>query len=134
MGISKFEIGTSYAGLTKLDALTTRVPDPKTEYRPYAKTALLGDGSRRGLGYPVVIWNFGLLTQAQRDQLRSYCSSGPSANVFIRTRTDESDESEDIVYAAYQAVMHWPEQEDYDTTRRLDFRLEFRAMVLQEEA
>lgn len=121
---SRFAIGTAVEALIPLDELG--VPEPKTTYRRAQTTVELANGNVRALGAPSTEWTFGILTQSQRDQLRVFCS-GFSAKVYIRTRTDEADES-GIIYDVYEAIMHWPEQEDYDTAHRLNLTLLFKRL------
>lgn len=118
-----FMIGTAYATLTNLEALN--IPAPRSIWRPYAALADLSDKTVRGLGSPVVVWEWGFLTQAQRDALRTYCT-GASSNVWIKTQTMDSA----AAYVYYSGVMIWPEQEDYAASRRLNFTLIFRQLTL----
>jgi hypothetical protein len=118
-----FSIGAAYATLKNLGDLG--VPAPKASWKPFAALADLSDKMVRGLGAPVVTWEWGYLTQAQRDALRAYCT-GASAAIWIRTQTMDSAGA----YAYYSGVMIWPEQEDYVATRRLNFTLVFRQLTL----
>ncbi len=120
---SSFKIGTSVAGLVSLDALTTKVPDPKTDFKFYSQLLDLGSGLKRGAGYSSTTWTYGYLTQAQRDQLRTFCT-GASSEIFITTRTRDEDES-DSLFKTYKAVMIWPENEEYRASRRLDIVITF---------
>lgn len=120
---SSFKIGTSVAGLVTLDALTTKVPDPQTSFQFYSKQLDLGSGLKRGAGWPITTWTYGYLTQAQRDQLRTFCT-GASAEVYITTRTRDKDET-DSLFKTYKAVMIWPENEEYRASRRLDIVITF---------
>lgn len=126
---SSFKIGTTLAGITTLDALTTFVPDPKTSFRSYSKLLDLGSGLKRGAGWPTAEWNYGFLTQAQREQLRTFCA-GASAEVFITTRTRDED-NEDSLFKTFKAVMIWPEEEDYRNSRRVDVTIKFTRLEVQ---
>jgi hypothetical protein len=122
--VYSFMIGTTQVGLANLESLTTPVVAPRATYRPYTDKVQLGDGSFRGIGAPIVTWRWGFLTQEQRDQLRLYCT-GKSAAVHIQTTiVDSADE-----YRQFSCVMVWPDEEERQTTRRLDFVLEFRQLV-----
>jgi len=117
-----YQIGTTLVGLVTVTSLGLK--NPKSTFKPYSELIPLGNGKMRGAGLPVATWNFGFLTQTQRDALRVYCT-GASANVFIETRkTDSSD-----VFDQFSAIMIWPEEEERDNFIRLDFTVEFRQLV-----
>lgn len=128
---SEFKIGSTLVGITTLDALTVFVPDPRTSFRPYSKMIDLGSGLKRGAGWPTAEWNYGFLTQEQREQLRTFCT-GASAEVFITTRTRDEDD-DDQLFKTFKAVMIWPEEEDYRNSKRLDFTIKFTRLEEQEE-
>jgi len=128
---SSFKIGTSVAALTSLDALTTWVPDPKSYFQQFSRLLDLGNGLKRGAGYPVTTWSYGYLTQAQREQLRSFCT-GASSEVYIQTRTnDEDEETTPSLFKIFKAVMIWPEGEENQASRRLDFIITFTRLEVQ---
>ncbi len=119
-----YEIGST-SSLTNVESLTVPVPPPKSIYKPYSQMIGLGDGTVRGAGWPTAEWRWGYLTQAQRDQLRTFCT-GASSNVYIRTRIMDTADS----YAYFQAVMVWPiESEERDASRRIDFAITFQKLV-----
>lgn len=91
----------------------------------YSQPITLGDGSVRGAGWKTVDWTWDFLSRAHRDILRAYCP-GASAEVVIRTRTVDSADS----YAYYRAQMIWPQAEDPQAGRRLDFTLKFQRMTI----
>lgn len=98
---------------------------PKSTYMPYSDEQVLVSGLVRGTGFPSCTWIWGVITRAERDALRQFCT-GKSANVWIRTKTMDSADS----YANYSAVMVWPtKEEERDTTRRVDFKITFKTMV-----
>jgi len=122
-----FEIGSDSSDITNLHALTTPVNFPKTAYHPYAGVVDLDDNSQRGVGLPSVVWSWSVITQAERDQLRTLIP-GDSTAVLIRTRTN--DTSAQYLYYTAQAI--WPLlQESYDAKNRTDFSLTFRNMVVK---
>src|SRR5690349_725008 len=103
--IDSFEIGLALDDMTNLEDLEVGMRGPKDKFSPYTDTVTLADGTEKGIGSPICEWNFGILTQAQRDALRDYCTApAASAVVFIRTRTNESSDA----YAYFQAIMVWP--------------------------
>jgi len=118
MALSDFKIGTT-SSTTNIEALATSLPVPRAPFSPYQKTAIAASGLTIGKGFPSCQWIFSMLTAAQRTQLRVFCT-GASATVYIRTMTNEAD-----AYANYQAIMHWPESELRDPSKRHD-RLELK--------
>jgi len=125
---SEFKIGATLGGITSLDILPTPVLDPTTDFKPYSKLIDLGSGLKRGAGYATAKWIYGYITEAQRNQLRTFCT-GASAEVFIRTRT--RDTSGSTLFKTFKAVMTWPEQEDYRNSRRTDFIISFSRLEVQ---
>jgi hypothetical protein len=127
--LTNFEIGTSMAAMVNVESLASaKMPPPRAPFSPYSGYITLADGSERGIGFPKCEWNFGVLTQAQRDALRTYCA-GASAGVYIRTKINEND-----AFKYYQAIMVWPreyaENRDFLGTR-VDFVIQFRMLVVQ---
>src|SRR5512139_3417785 len=112
-----------YIPLINLESLSPAVYPPKSTYRPYYEAVQLANGKARGLGRPIATWRWGFLTLAMRDKLRGYCTS-KSADVYIRTRINESD-----AYGTFSAVMIWPDDEEKQAGRRLNFTIEFRNLV-----
>lgn len=102
-----------------------RTRPPRGNWKQFSKREPLGDGRVKGYGKPVVTWKWGFITQTDRDALRVY-STNASAAVYIRTRKMDSADT----YAYYSGTMIWPEDEDRQTTRRIDFTLEFRFLDL----
>ena len=128
--MADFKIATlaqGVAGLTNLESLATPVDPPRWFFQPYVELVRLGSGLARGLGLPIAEWRWGIISGAQRDALRAYCT-GASAEVYIATRKTDSSNA----YANYKAVMVWPsEGEEVDATRRLDFVLRFEHLEVQ---
>ena len=127
---SEYKIGAVSGSMMYLSALvvsgsTVPVADPKSTYVPYSSEQQLVSGLVRGVGYPVATWIWGVITREERDALRTFCPY-KSANVFIRTKTMDSEDS----YANYSAVMVWDtENEQRDTQRRLEFKITFQTLV-----
>jgi hypothetical protein len=116
----EFKIATTLGGLTLLQALTTPVLAPYWSYRPYRESTELIDHSVRGFGPAAVGWRWGFLTNAQRDQLRTFCP-GDSAEIYIRTKKLDSDDS----YTNMKVRMVWPAEENPQAKRKLEFTLSF---------
>ena len=125
-----YQIGVSSGSMVKLENIAVSgssvpVSYPKSTFIPYANEVQLVSGLVRGLGFPRATWIWNVITRAERDALRTYCT-GKSAAVYIRTKTMDSGDS----YHTYSAVMVWPTQDEQrDTQRRLEFKIEFRALV-----
>ena len=119
-----FEIGSTYVGMTNVEELTVPLPPPASTYKRYALEVDLGDDTVRGFGLPSATWRWQVLTLAQRDQLKTFCS-GASATVFIQTKKRDASE----VYDEFTAVMIWQEEEDVWSGRVRDFVVRFRSMV-----
>ncbi len=121
---SSFKIGTSLVGMAYLGSLTTPVPAPLVDPENWAETIPLESGADLAAGPASVTWRFPLLSQAQRDQLKTFCT-GASATVYIRTRTNSS------TYANYQTIMRWPKTEKHDHGWFLDTIIQFDFLVAQ---
>ena len=125
-----YQIGLSSGSMAKLADLVVSgssvpVSYPKSTYMPYSSEQQLVSGLVRGVGYPVAVWIWGVITREERDALRSFCP-GKSANVYIRTKTMDSSDS----YANYSAVMVWnTQEEERDTQRRVQFKITFQTLV-----
>lgn len=122
--MADFKIGTTQGGMTNLESLATPVPLPQSDYLPYARTVILGNGRTRGVGSPVVTWTFQLLSLAEYTQLRQFCS-GSSAHVFIRTKVD------DDTWADLEGDLIWPnESQNRWYGNRKNLVLTFRGLVV----
>jgi len=119
-----FEIGSTYVGMENVEELTVPLPPPASTYRRYALEVDLGDDTRRGFGLPSATWRWQVLTLAQRDQLKTFCS-GASAQVFLNTKKRDASE----VYDEFTAVMIWPSEEDVWAGRVRDFVIRYRSLV-----
>jgi hypothetical protein len=115
--VADFKIGTTQANMTNVEALATPLPVPRSVFRDFADVVTAASGRSYGRGLPTCKWIFSVLTSAQRQQLKTFCS-GKSAVVYIRTLAN------DDVYYNYRAIMHWPVEEERDPSKRRD-RLEF---------
>lgn len=124
----EFAIGTTLEDLTNLSELETPVEHPKSEYLPYARTVNKGNGGRRGVGSPVAVWNFPLLSLEERNQLKEFCP-GASAVVYIRTKLNDDS------YADFSANMIWPDSpEDRWYGEKKNFSILFRNLELIESS
>jgi hypothetical protein len=121
-----YKIGSTLVGLTNLEGLTVPLPPPHAIYKSYQNIVPLGDMTTRGIGFPSAVWRWASLTDAQRDQLRSFCA-GSSAEIYIRTRTNENTNE----YKSFKGVMIWPTEEDPDSYSKVDFIITFVGLVVQ---
>jgi len=124
-----FEIGTTSGSKATLASLG--VPNPHPVWKDAQSKAKLGNNAARYLGSPQVEWQWGFLTAAQRDTLRTYCT-GASADVFITTPTTNASGGISNVAVAYEAQMWWPspeQPEDPMSGRRLNFVIVFKQLV-----
>lgn len=126
-----YQIGVTSGSMVKLENLVVSgssvpVAYPKSTFQPYSSEQKLVSGLVRGVGYPVAVWIWNVITREERDALRTFCP-GKSANVFIRTKTMDSADS----YHTYSAVMVWnTKEETRDTQRRTEFKITFQTLVL----
>jgi hypothetical protein len=118
-----FEIGTTEENMTNIESLSDPLDSPRSEYFPYARTVNLGNGKKRGVGFPMASWTFGLLTLEQRDQLKEFCPDA-SGEVYIRTKLN------DDTYANFTATMLWPENEDRWYGEKRIYSIVFRRLIL----
>lgn len=114
--VADFKIGTTLNDMVNIESLSTPLPVPRAIFIDYPELIVAASGRSYGRGYPSCKWIFSLLTSEQRQQLKSFCP-GSSSVVYIRTLTN------DDTYANYQAIIHWPENEERDPSKRRD-RLE----------
>ena len=117
----------SYTGanLVNLESLGTPLDAPKSTFVDFSQVIQLGDGTIRGAGWPTSEWHWDFMSQAQRNQLRTFCT-GASAAVYIRSR--ENDDSD--AYQYYTATMVWPHPPpEKQLGKRLDFAVTFQNMV-----
>ena len=86
--------------------------EPKSSFKEYGQEVFAGDGSRVELGYVDIEWDYGNrpLSGEEMYQFLTFCS-GATANVYVRTKTREVDESGNPVFRAYRAVMYRPDGE-----------------------
>lgn len=75
------------------------------EFQPYASSVTLGDGTKFGVGFPIVSWKFRALRPEQRENLKDFCAA-LSGDVYIRTPTNETSAGV-RVWDDFQAKMKW---------------------------
>jgi len=126
MTLYQFAIGLAMTP-TNLESLATPVTPPKSTFSPYSLVKELSDGSMRGIGAPIATWHWGVLKRPMRNQLRTFCP-GASAEVYIRTYTKDNNGAPKY----YKCQMFWPvEDEETYATRAVDFKIEFKQLIIQ---
>lgn len=97
-----------------------KITAPLSNFKPYNQVDELGDGTIKGMGWPIAEWWWAFISETERDLLKTYCP-GLSKEVFIRTLDDALD------WHDYRAVMVWPtESEDRQVGASMKFQLIFR--------
>lgn len=110
--------------MVNVEDLGANYQPPRSTFQPWRATVDLGNGTSRALGRPSATWSWGIISRAQRDTLRTYCT-GKSVRVYIHTRKNDSSDA----YATYDAVMLWPDDELKQAGRRFPFEIQFRDMI-----
>lgn len=120
----EYKIGTTLVGLQTLVAQLGMQADPRHTFKEFALSVNTVAAGVKGLGRPQASWHWDFMSLADRNILKTYIQ-GRSATVYIRTRTD------DDTYANFLCTAIWPDEEEKDAGRRLDFTIEFINMVEQ---
>jgi hypothetical protein len=116
----------TYYNLTNVEALTGAARFmPRSSFRPYTEAVQLANGKLRGLGRPIATWRWGFITQTVRDSLRAFCNNMKSNAVYVRTKTNENADS----YQTFTGTIVWPDDEDRQTGRRINFELILKNLV-----
>ena len=127
-----FQIATYAAGIGALVTLASLgVPNPHPIYMPAVSRVKLGDNSGRLLGAPTLKWQWGFVSQAARDALRTYCPGG-TAHVIIITPTTETVSLVPNAPSRFDCELWWPSPdtpEDPNAGRRLQFDLLFKQLM-----
>ena len=97
-----FGIGVSEGGITLLSDLATPVSNPHSDYFPYSGQDELQDGTVRGKGWPLAVWDHGIAPLEEREMLKTFCP-GKSAEVYISTKMPDG------TFGEFAAVMIWPD-------------------------
>lgn len=117
------QIGTSQAGLATLKSLGIHKPDMR--YDPEVRRDDQTSGGQQSIGAPVITWNFGFLTQTERDTLRTIIT-GNTRWLYCETRTNDSDDT----YAQFYARAIWPAgDENKDGFYRVPFVVVWRQAI-----
>lgn len=117
------------AGMVNLEVTgdTNDYTAPHYVFKPYTKQITLGDGTVRGAGWTYAEWTWDVISQIQREWLRTFCT-GQSSEVMIQMPTMDAIDSDKI----FSAVMIWPiDSEQHDAHRRMQFVIKFQRMIQQ---
>lgn len=99
-------------------------PPPKGYFQEGSELRDLSSGGARLVGYPIVRWVWGFLTNSQYDVLRSICPEA-SGTIFISTTTNDNLDS----FGIFQARYVWPLELRKDTHFRMEFELLFKRVI-----
>lgn len=131
MSYTQYALGTTDPP-TPLHLFSTPVPEPMiSQPIQYPVVFDRGDGSVAGHGFSVTTWIFQVLTEDEKNALQSIVTASSvvlkSRSVYIVTRTSEDMDT----FAAYSAVMIWPDVSQFRQTNGLYFNLSilFRKLV-----
>ncbi len=117
--------------LSDLFSPSGNVFDPDWSFQDFAAAIDLNDGSTQGQGFPIAKWRWNHISEANRAVLRALCP-GLSANVYIRTKTNDLDLYGVAVWETFSAVMKWTEtDEDKAAEETLGMILTFTHLVMQ---
>lgn len=98
---------------------------PMWQFRPYSKEISLGDGTMRGAGWANAVWHWDVMTDAQRDWLRTFIPY-ESAELWVSTRTQDDNTG----YSVFRCIGVWPTlSEEHDARRRVKFEIKFQRMT-----
>ena len=97
--------------------------DPDSEFQEFAGVVELDDGNLRGTGLPIASWHWNAISEEARALLRAFCP-GLSNSVYIMTNLNDTDSGAPI-WGAFEAVMHWPIEEEKDAGATLGLTIPF---------
>lgn len=136
--LDEFYIGTDLdTDFQTLNELfdTDEVVDPDPTFAPFAAYNDNVDGSRSGVGFPMATWKWQGKEDVRVDLLEDFWDGALSVPLYIRTKTNRLDIYNAPIYRTYLCEALWPpKDEDKQAGQTLGFEIEFRHMILQEEA
>jgi len=91
--------------------------NPDSSYVPHSEVVRSLSGRSYARGYPTATWHWDVISAANRATLRSFCP-GASAEVYIRTRTNEIEVSGQDVFIDCLAVMNWMAGEEEQEVKK----------------
>jgi hypothetical protein len=127
---SLYKIDDTYGGLTSLDALGISA-NPRSSYRAFSDAIRDANGLTHGMGYPVAEWHWDVMKPGEADILEAFLNGALSAAVYITTKINRLDNSDQYQYATFSAVMNWPTgDEDVQARRELGLTITFTHLIL----
>lgn len=125
--IATIATGNNPNNWSQLDQILD-VGEPDWAFQKYQAVIILGDMTKKGIGYPSASWTWRGISETDRETLRAFCAD-LSAEVYVSTPTNETINGA-RVWTDASAVMNWLEMdEEKSAERTLDFRIEFTKMV-----
>ncbi len=115
-----YEIGATLETIASLPSLG--IPGTQSEFIEYAKSAVMADGTTKGIGLPQAVWYFGYLSESQFETLREYATSG-SGLAYIATMNNAAE------FVRYSAVMTLPQQYEIRNDKPLKFEVRFTHLI-----
>lgn len=99
---------------------------PQSGYQPFATTVTLGDGTLKGVGFPIVTWHWAFVSVAERDIFIDLLDAGTlSGPAFIRTRLPDN------TWGTFECIMNTPTGEpNLQVGTIIGFDIEFTHCVL----
>ena len=106
-------------------------PHPNIFSEAFEQVGTAGDATPIELGSPTATWTWGgvPLEASEWKQLMDFVGTAASANVIIRTRTNEITTDNEYRYRNYRALMMRPEGESVPYYRYSDVSVKFTKLV-----
>lgn len=121
-----YELGTVIESMTTLADLG--IPNPESTFIESSSRMTQANGITRNVGFPVVEWHYGYLTQAQYQNLIAVVTS-PSMNIYFSSLANDGE------YYTYSGVITLPESFNmrgpYDKFRYVDITIRFTNVILE---
>ena len=129
--IDGFMIGSTLLGLQSFAEIGIDY-DPAASYRPFSVVDRMGDLSGEGNGFPMVEWHFNIMGPGDADILYDYLDGNISAPIFIRTRLNRlNGTNDDYLWATFSGFMNWmPAEEQNPAYHTMDVTITFTGLVL----
>jgi hypothetical protein len=134
--LNEFYIGTDLdTDFQTLNDLleTSKLIDFDSTFTPFADYTDNIDGSRSGVGFPMVSWKWAGREDVRVEILQAFWGGALSVPLYIRTKTNRLDVYGAPVYSTFLCQAIWPLEEDHQAGATLGFELQFRRLVIQDE-
>jgi hypothetical protein len=128
------DLDTDFQTLNDLFEIADAV-DPDATFAPFAAFTDNVDGSRSGVGFPMATWKWNGKEDLRVDVMEEFWDGALSVPLYIRTLTNRVDVYGARIYRTFLTQALWmPKDEDKQAGYTLDVVIEFRHLILQEEA